>query len=382
MIIAGVVAEYNPFHNGHLYHLQQTRLRTGCDYVVACMAGNFTQRGEAAILSKWERARMALRCGADAVFELPALFAVRTADWFARGGVGVLANLGCDALSFGCETQDMALLEALARLRRDEPEAVSRMTRAHLADGLSHVHARALAVASYLGLEAEALNRPNLTLAVEYLCALGQHPATQPVAILRRGDYHDSALGEICSATAIRRALEAGRDIGLAVPPACREALARSRRLSLDGVLLYRLRMGNLDLPDAPEGLEGLLVRAAREAGDVQGVLARVKSKRYTRARLTRAVAHAGANFTAQLAARYVSTPYARLVGLRADAGGLMAELSLRARIPIVSDPVALVGDPCFEQEARFTDLWALGEAEPEARRAGRELSERFVRVA
>ena len=100
MKIAGIIAEYNPFHSGHAWHIEQTR-RAGYDAVVVCMGGHFTQRGEPAILSRWDRARMALACGADAVFELPALFAVRTADAFARGGVAILDGLGADALSFG-----------------------------------------------------------------------------------------------------------------------------------------------------------------------------------------------------------------------------------------------------------------------------------------
>ena len=105
MRIAGIIAEYNPFHRGHAWHIARTR-EAGCDRVIVCMDGHFTQRGEAAILSRWDRARMALACGADAVFELPTLFAVRTADAFARGGVGILAGLGVDVLSFGSEITD------------------------------------------------------------------------------------------------------------------------------------------------------------------------------------------------------------------------------------------------------------------------------------
>ena len=96
MKIAGIIAEYNPFHSGHAYHIEKTREITGCDYVAVCMSGNFVQRGEAACMDKWQRAEMALKCGADAVFELPALFALRTADAFARGGVAVLDGIGCD----------------------------------------------------------------------------------------------------------------------------------------------------------------------------------------------------------------------------------------------------------------------------------------------
>ena len=224
MTIAGVIAEYNPFHNGHLHHLRETRRASGCDGMAVCLAGNFTQRGEAAVLSKWTRARMALLCGADVVFELPALFAVRTADFFARGGVGVLAGLGCDVLSFGCETDDMALLAKLAALREDEPEEISRETRRRLDAGMSHARARGEAVAAYLGLPAKTLNAPNLALAVEYVRCL-RHTATRPLAIRRLGDYHDGTLSHICSATAVRRALAAGEDVSQAVPAqsrACR----------------------------------------------------------------------------------------------------------------------------------------------------------------
>lgn len=119
MKIAGVICEYNPFHRGHAYHLAETRARTGCDYIVACMTGSFVQRGEAACLSKWTRAEMALRSGADAVFELPALYAIRTADVFARGGVAILSGIGADVLSFGSETADMHLLESIAELREN-----------------------------------------------------------------------------------------------------------------------------------------------------------------------------------------------------------------------------------------------------------------------
>ena len=275
MTIAGVIAEYNPFHNGHLYHLEATRRATGCDGVVVCLAGNFTQRGEAAMFSKWTRARMALLCGADAVFELPALFAVRTADFFARGGVGVLAGLGCDALSFGCETDDMALLKTLAELREDEPEALSRKIRRRLETGMSHARARGEAVAEYLGMAPETLNAPNLALAVEYVRCL-RNTSMQPFAVRRIGDYHDGTLARLCSATAVRRALAAGEDVSRAVPAACLPLLSAKPRLPLDMAVLYRLRQGGFSLPDAGEGLDGLLARAARESGTLEEAIARV----------------------------------------------------------------------------------------------------------
>ena len=150
MKIAGVIAEYNPFHAGHAYHLRMTREMTGCDYIAVCMDGSYTQRGTAACLSKWERARMALACGADAVFELPALFAVRTADVFALGGVAVLSGVGADVLSFGSETDDRGLLMKLADLRQEEPPEVAEAVRRNLSAGQSHARAWGSAAAEYL----------------------------------------------------------------------------------------------------------------------------------------------------------------------------------------------------------------------------------------
>lgn len=380
MTIAGVIAEYDPFHNGHLHHLRETRYLTGCEGLVICLGGNFTQRGEPAMLSKWTRARMALLCGADAVFELPAPFAVRTADFFARGGVGVLAGLHCDILSFGCETADLKLLETLAELRETEPEALSRGVRARLEAGMSHARARGEAVAEYLGLPAEELNAPNMALAVEYLrCLRGTE--TRPLVIPRVGDYHGALLAPICSATAVRKALAGGEDVSMAVPAECLPLLPEEPRLPLDAVFLYRLRQGGFSLPDAGEGLDGLLTRAARESGTLEEVIERVKSRRYTRARIVRAMAHAAAGLTKEVAAACPRPAYARLLGLRAGAEGVLRELSRRAALPIVSDATRLRGDPCFEAEQRFTDLWALGEPESADRRAGQELTRPFVRA-
>ena len=167
----------------------------------------------------------------------------------------------------------------------------------------------------------------------------------------------------------------------MAVPAECLPLLPKKPRLPLDAVFLYRLRQGGLSLPDAGEGLDGLLTRAARESGTLEEVIERVKSRRYTRARIVRAMAHAAAGLTKEVAAACQRPAYARLLGLRAGAEGVLRELSRRAALPIVSDATLLRGDTCFEAEQRFTDLWALGEPESADRRAGQEFTRPFVRV-
>lgn len=386
MKIAGIIAEYNPFHNGHAWHIAETRRRTGCEYVVVCMDGHFTQRGEAAVLSRWDRAACALRCGADAVFELPALFAIRAADAFARGGVGVLGGLGVDVLSFGSELADLDLIEKLANIHRKEPTSVSYDLQCGLSEGMSHARAWGEAVAKYLGVPAEALNSPNLILAAEYVRAIRESSADmEPLAIPRRGGYHDDDLGAFASASAIRGAFERG-EIGAAlacVPEAAR--LKPDKMHTMDDLLLYRLREMSAEalaaLPDMSEGLEHRLYLACRAAATRRELLDMLKCKRYTRARLSRMLTHAALGMTADVIRAHPAPAYARLLGMRRDAAPLLRELKRRARLPIVSNPSPLRDDAVFQLECRATDFWALLHDAPERRLPGREFTEKFIMI-
>ena len=387
MKIAGIIAEYNPFHNGHAHHIAQTREITGCDYVVVCMDGSYTQRGEAACLDKWTRARAALSCGADAVFELPALFAVRTADGFARGGVKILGDIGCDALSFGSETADMDLLRRLAELRENEPEDISASIRDKLAEGKSHARARGEALADSLGMDADSLNAPNLTLGAEYMRAIRQSGMDmQPVAIPRIGGYHDVKLGAIASASAIRAAVLRGESAEEAVPEVMRMHLPRIAAMHApDDLLLHALRSMGEDkiaaLPDVGEGLEKRVFRCAREASGRDELIEMLKCKRYTRARIARLCAHALLGLTRDMAGRHPLPEYARLIGMREDARPLLAELKRRSYLPIISDAAKLSGNEIFQLECRATDLRALQCGAPENRKAGQEYTQKFIRI-
>ena len=385
MTIAGIIAEYNPFHNGHAWHIACTRA-AGCDRVVVCMAGHFTQRGEAAILSKWDRARMALACGADAVFELPTVFAVRTADAFARGGVGVMDGLGVDVLSFGSEIADIKQLEVLATLRDDEPEAVSGAIAHKLDAGMSHARAWGEAAGEYLGIQPETLNLPNAVLAVEYLRAMGASGSRMtPLAVPRQGDYHGDGMGAFASAGAIRAAFARGDvDVALeAIPEAARPWAKPDVLHPMDDMLLYRLRQMPLEalaaLPDVGEGLEHRLHRLCREASGREALLDGLKCKRYTRARLSRMLTHALLGIDRAALAAIPAPTCARLIGIRRGSEDLLGELEARSKLPIASSAASLRGDPCFEWECRATDIWSLLHDDPQLRAAGREYTERFV---
>ena len=389
MKIAGVIAEYNPFHNGHAHHLKETRCRGNCDFVVVCMDGSFTQRGEPACMDKWARARLALECGADAVFELPALWALQPADGFARGGVAVLGRLGCDLLSFGSEETDINLLKTLADMGENEPPELRAALREGLAAGKSHARARGEALSMLLGVDAELLNSPNLILGTQYLREIrAQNMKMEPLPIKRIGNYHDAALGDFASATAIRAAIHDGKmeEARFCVPEPAREELRRAGRLhAMDDLLLHTLRgmppEKIAEIPGVGEGLEQRIARCAQEAAGREELLEALKCKRYTRARLSRICACALLKLTKSMVESHPLPGYARLIGMREDARPLLRELKARSRLPIVSDAAQLRGDAVFDLECRATDLRALLCDEPSERRAGQEFTRKFVRI-
>jgi len=390
--ITGVIAEYNPFHSGHKYHLDETRRLTGCDYLVVAMSGAFTQRGDPALVDKWTRARMALLGGADLVVELPALFAVRTADHFARGGVSLLSRLGAAVLSFGCEPESLGALDAMGRALAEEPPALRVAIRHGLSEGKSHARARGEALAEHLGIDPEAVNAPNAVLALEYLSAIrALDVKVEALAVPRTGSYHSKALGKIASATAIREAIRRGRaEEAFEAMPETSAALIREGggdRLSdpsaLDNLLLYRLRAMSPDeiaaLADMGEGLEMRFVKLLPDATSREALLQALKCKRYTLARLNRLCAYALLGVDRQLTERVTLPPYARVLGFRERARPLMRKIADAGRIPLVTRAPALADDPCFQLECRATDLWGLTTSDPAQRKSGRDYTERVV---
>ncbi len=216
MTVTGIIAEYNPLHKGHEYQLAEARRLTGADYVAVVMSGCFTQRGTPAVLDKYERTRMALSCGADLVLELPVRFSCASAEYFASGAVSVLDSLGCvDWLCFGSECGDTEAIRRAASLLAEaetSPEYRQRLRSAQKA-GLSFPAARSLALEAFPGLEPSLFSLPNNILGIEYCRALSvRHSSIRPLAIPRKGDYHDTRLREsegtvFSSASAIRAAL-------------------------------------------------------------------------------------------------------------------------------------------------------------------------------
>ena len=213
MKIVGLITEYNPFHNGHLYHIKESLRVTGADAAVVVMSGDYVQRGTPAIMPKRIRAEMALMCGAGAVFELPVCYATGSAELFALGAVSLLESLGIvDSICFGSECDDLPSMEQLAELLLEEPEAYQILLKDYLKQGMSFPRARQEAILSYTEDPrfAEILRNPNNILGIEYLKAIKKIGSRmEPYTIARRGaQYHDEELdSDYSSATAIRSLL-------------------------------------------------------------------------------------------------------------------------------------------------------------------------------
>ena len=213
MKILGIIAEYNPFHNGHAFHIREALKISNCDAAVIVMSGDFVQRGEPAIFPKHVRAKMALSEGASVVLELPAYFATGSAEYFARGAVSLLHSLGCiDALCFGSESGNLKELEEIAEILLEEPEPYKALLQTYLRQGMSYPLARQQAFSAYTKKEhlSKMLTEPNNILGIEYLKALfSLHSDIQPFTIVRKGaGYHKTSLHETySSASAIRKCL-------------------------------------------------------------------------------------------------------------------------------------------------------------------------------
>ncbi len=347
MSTAGIVAEYNPFHNGHAHHIAATR-KNGADAVVCVMSSWFVQRGETALMHPSARARMALLNGADLVISLPVPWACSTAQTFAMGAVGLIDATGCvDTLSFGSECADTELLRRAANAVEDD--SVLDELKLNLLSGLSFATARQQAVEVYDERIASVLSSPNDTLALEYIRALQQlRSDIVPLAVKREGTGHDS--GDVndgfASASLIRTRVKNGESFTDLMPETAAEILlseiesgrAPADMKRLETAVLALLRSADPDkiasVPDISEGLENRIYSASRTAKSLEELYALAKTKRYSHARIRRAV-------TAFLLGLQKSDcvgipPYIRVLGFNAIGREKLRNMRSTAKLPIV----------------------------------------------
>ncbi|MEH7106879.1 nucleotidyltransferase [Bacillus sp. JJ1764] len=358
MKAVGVIVEYNPFHNGHAFHLQASKEAANADVVIAVMSGNFLQRGEPALVSKWVRTQMALVNGVDIVFELPYRFAVQKAEIFATGAVSILDAAGCDSLCFGSESGDLGAFKQTLEFLTSRSAEYDEQIKTFIQTGVSYPKALSLAFQQLSGSEHVLdLSKPNNILGFQYIKAIKQlRSSIEPLTVSRKSaNYHDEhfASDTIASATSIRKAIFSNdhekMGIGQYVPDRTKDLL--EEYLERYGtfhhwelywqLLQFRLLQTNpnelRDIYEMEEGLENRLIQAALEAQNFQEFMQKIKTKRYTWTRLQRLCVHILTNTKKSEMNHLENASYLRLLGMSDLGKEYLNKTKKHFNLPLVS---------------------------------------------
>lgn len=378
MKTVGLITEYNPFHNGHAYHIEKAKMLTGADRVIVVMSGDFVQRGAPAVMPKHLRAKSALLSGASLIIELPVCFATGSAEYFAQGSISLLNRLGCiDSICFGSECGDLHLLKEIAQILADEPIEYQTVLKQALKEGASFPAARQEALNIYSDKYSEILASPNNILGIEYLKALAKiHSKMEPFTIKRIGaGYHDMDIdGQFSSATAIRSDIYQLADVNSSseslplthiqtqVPSSCHELMKKNYQTRYpvkadDFSLLLKAKLlsetaGSLShyLDMSPE-LANRILRLRNDYLSFEQFCDLLKTKELTRSRISRSFIHVLLGITNDwLTAMKAPAPYARILGFRRDHADLLGILKRTSDIPLITSPArAVLADTAYQ---------------------------------
>lgn len=415
MKAVGLIVEYNPFHNGHLYHLNKSKELSGADSAICIMSGNFIQRGEPAVINKWARAKMALMAGADIVIELPVVYAMSSAEYFADASVKILDSLGVvESICFGSESGDIDGLDMIADVLIREPGEYKNYLKQALDGGISYPAARQTAVGKFMsginGNVEEILSHSNNILGIEYIKALKRIKSSiRPLTVKRvANSYNQEDLtGGISSATAIRKSILKNDNsylevLGTVLPESSMKIIEEEFSSgrgpvfpeSFENIMLAELRNMPLNrlrqLPYVGEGLENRIKRAAENSGSMEELIDNICTRRYTRTRIQRCIFSVITGLTASDFKEFNlkgGPQYARVLGFSSKGRELLSTIRRTSRIPLIVKP-ADYKNSCnplvsrmLQIEARSTDIYVLGYGNREFRKAGQEYTQNIMRV-
>lgn len=377
MNICGIVAEYNPFHNGHLYQLQKAKELSNADYTIIIMGGNFMQRGTPAIMDKYTRAKVALSCGADLVIELPSYYSTGSAEYFALGAVSLLEKLGAVThICFGSECGDIQLLQRFAGILSDESAEFQNCLQSHLRSGETYPLARTAALiqtAPELSAHISVLNTPNNILGIEYLKSIKKLDSPIiPLTTRRYGSgYHDMRLGiNQSSATALRQALWSGvkvSELSSQLPPQSfkilEEYFQNNELIHLNDfseILYYKLLAerdkGFTDYVDVSTALSDRICNHLYHFDGYEAFCDLLKTKEVTYSRISRCLYHILLNMHKNDLDKYINelgiTPYARVLGFRKESAKLLSEIDKNTSIPLITklaDASQILSESAYE---------------------------------
>ncbi len=412
MRVLGLVVEYNPFHNGHMYHLEQAKNLCNAEFVVCVMSGNFIQRGEPAIVNKWARTKMALKCGIDLVIELPVPYAMSSAEFFAYGAVKILNDIGVvDYLCFGSENADIDKFSTIADILIDEPESYKQVLKQELGKGISFPASRETALRSFLSEEdfeipelEEIIGSSNNILGIEYIKALKRLKSRiKPHTIKRVNNSYNSSetTGNISSATSIRRLIQTEKkQLDMVIPDNCLSILEEEFDAGrgpiypylYDQLIISSIRRMTKEqlklLPYVSEGMENRIKEAAGACGTLDELIENISTKRYTRTRVQRIVTSILTGLTSNeldTFNRFGGPQYARVLGLNNKGRQLLSAINKHTHLPVITK-TANFSKSCnpllkrmLQIESFATDMYVLGYQNPIYRKAGQEFTQNVV---
>ncbi|WP_203290111.1 nucleotidyltransferase [Metabacillus indicus] len=384
MKAVGLVVEYNPFHNGHLYHLEASKTASEADAVIAVMSGNFLQRGEPALVSKWARTKMALKQGADLVIELPYAYATQKAETFADGAISILEALGCSSVCFGSENGEISPFLETAELLNSHHAEYQQLVKQFMKEGMSYPSAQ---TSAFLAIETDSrpldLSLPNNILGFQYVRAiLKQKASIRPLTIKRTAaGYHDEDFNSspIASATSIRKALfsDEQKDISRFVPSSTDELLRQYD--SEHGVLhqwenyfdLLKYTVCTMSteemrqIYEVEEGLENRVKSVMMQAESFKEFMEQLKTKRYTWTRLQRMCLHVLTRTTKdQMLQAGGRAPYLRLLGMSGAGRSYLNMVKKNLETPLVS-VLSSFSHPLLELDIKASGVHAMILPEP-----------------
>jgi predicted nucleotidyltransferase len=372
MNIGGIIAEYNPFHNGHRYQIEQFRKTYDISHLVVVMSGNYVQRGDVAIIDKFSRSRMAIQGGADLVIELPVPYVLSTAEYFALGGVYLLDSLGCiDSISFGSSTdiQTLTNIANLSKSLRNSPEVLELLNHGDtFPTAINKVMCKA-----YGDEISNILSDPNNVLGLEYIRALNRlHSNIQPTTLPRKNVHHHSStpIDTFASASTVRNMILSNEDYSKYIPEYCKETLS-SREVSkiqnLEKTILYKLRTSTAEdiqaIFDVSHGLEHRILQSTKNATTLEDLLFSIKTKRYTLSRIRRIILNLTLGITKQDIA--ILPPYARVLAMNSKGVEILSKAKKTCNIPIGTslaklEKLSLECNRFATLESTSTDIYSL----------------------
>lgn len=345
----GIIAEYNPFHNGHLYQIQKAKELTGADTVIAVMSGNFTQRGDTSLINKFEKAKIALQNEVDMVIELPTIYSISSAENFALGGVKILNEIGnIDYLVFGIEEENLEKLQAIADVLVNEDDEFKRNIKEELDKGNSYPKAREIALKKVLSSEnmENIMQKPNNILAIEYLKALKTtNSKIKPIAIKRKNIMHnDENINEnYASGTYIRKLFIENNfnEIKKVVPKYTYERLLELKNQGtyvssindFSDIVIYKIRTMTKEeisqIADVNEGLENSIKLASTTCKTIDEIIDKVSTKRYTKTRISRILTYILLDITkSEMEQSKNANQYIRVLGINKKCEGILKTIN------------------------------------------------------